>query len=49
MSHLNALIPSDLHRRLMIAKANSGKTIQQLVIDALEKLLEREEKRGPQR
>ena len=46
VSHLNALIPTDLHRRLMIAKANSGKTMQQLVIDALTLVLEREERQA---
>lgn len=49
VSHLNALIPTDLHRRLMIAKANSGKTMQQLVIAALEKLLERDEQPLPKK
>jgi hypothetical protein len=36
MSHLNAMIPADLHRRLLIAKANTGKKIGQLVTEWLE-------------
>jgi hypothetical protein len=44
MTHLNALIPSDLHRRLLIAKANTGKKIGRLVTEWIEAGLARLEK-----
>jgi hypothetical protein len=43
VSHLNALIPTELHRRLLIRKVNSGKTVQELVAEALELLLRQDD------
>ena len=44
MTHLNALIPTDLHRRLLIAKANTGKKIAALLREFIEAGLAQVEK-----
>jgi hypothetical protein len=42
--HLNALIPKDLKRRMMIARANTGRPMSALLVEWIEKGLSEVEK-----
>lgn len=44
MVPLNAKIPAELRRRLLIAKANTGKTIQEMLMEWIEAGLTKLEK-----
>lgn len=44
MAHLNAMIPEDLRRRLLIARANTGKTMTQLLVEFIQEGLSKIER-----